>query len=101
MSDWDDLAADANALIRDTFYEEVSWTPAGGSPIAVRAVKSENTQQGEAVNPNYVLLWLVASDVVGITRGDEIVRNSTAYTVIDADPDGEGGIRVTLEKSRT
>jgi hypothetical protein len=99
MSDWDDLIADTNELIRDTFYEEVTWTHAGGSPIVVRAVKSENAQQGEAVNPNYVLLWLVITDVAGIARGDSIVRNSVTYTIIDTDPDGEGGIRLTLEKS--
>jgi hypothetical protein len=96
--DWSGLN---NAQI-STFGEPVIWSPfSGTADYDITVVASENSFTGEPVNPNYIFLWAMLADVPGIARRDTITRNSTVYNIIDVDPDGGGGIRLTLEKDNS
>lgn len=96
--DW----TDSNRLQLSTFGEPVIWSPfSGTADYDITVVASENSWTGELVNPNYIFLWVMLADVPGIARRDIITRNSTVYNIIDVDPDGGGGIRLTLEKDNS
>jgi hypothetical protein len=96
--DWSGL----NSAQLSTFGEPVVWSPLSGTAdYDITIVASENSWTGEATNPNYIFLWAMLADVPGIGRGDLITRNATVYNIIDVDPDGGGGIRLTLEKDNS
>lgn len=95
---WDSALARLNVANRDTFGVSVSWTH-GSLSTDITVVRNAPSNKEESSSPNYLSLWALSSDVPEIERGDTVLLSSTLYRVLDADPDGGGGINLTLEKT--
>lgn len=88
----DVFAAAAAALAADVnLGETATWTPAGGAPQTVRAVRSR-TDAGFG-NAAGLSVMLPAVSLTGSPRrGDTVVLAGTTYAIEDADLDAQGSM---------
>ena len=102
---WLDLTARVQQAGQSVFGESVTYTPSGEVAETVTGVfDAEHAFQeilGDAtIETARPVVTLRISDLTkSPVRGDAISVRSTAYTVIELQPDGHGDVVVVLEKT--
>lgn len=99
------LAKLANRSTARVFGEAVTYTPAGGSPVPLRAIVDqepvrEAVGQGDAwESSEQVTATIVLADWPQVPApDDELATADAAYVVRDVRADGQGGVVLVLSR---
>lgn len=100
---WSDRAALVLAAALREFGQAVTYTPAGGSPLAIAAIFDAAYQlvalggdvEIDAVGP--VLGVRLADFAAPPAQGDAATVGSASYVVRSVHPDGQGGAKLLLK----
>jgi hypothetical protein len=85
-----------------TFGEEITYTPDGGSPVTIRAIVDMEFEQvdpatGAIVSSNQPMIGIKDSDLAATPApGDTCIVRGTEYKVIERREDGQSGTRLML-----
>lgn len=83
-----DLAGDVSAIFDDVLAVDATYTPDGGSPVAVRVIPSqpdgEMTFNGGALRVASTVFQVPVAQAPNLAEGDAFEVDGAAYTVIGA-----------------
>lgn len=95
------------AASQTAFGEPVTYTAAGGAPLALTGVflaayKDVTFSEGAAVTTVRPVLdmRLSAFGAIAPAQGDRVTVRGAVYNVADLQPDGIGGVRLILQLAR-
>ncbi len=88
------------------FAETVTYTPLGGSPVAVQAVFDRPFLDADllrgsdiATSQIWVTVWLADLGAISPAQDDGVAARATNYIVREARPDGQGMARLLLNEA--
>lgn len=90
-----------NRAFVDTFGEDLTYTPAGGSATPVRMIFDHeyfDELPGLGIQLSRPAARLLAADAPSLANGDTIARQGKTYKVVQTMPDGQGYVTVQLEE---
>jgi hypothetical protein len=104
MGNWATFADSILKQTTATFGQDVTYTPAVGSPVTIQGIfdhayQDVQLQHGPGVSSVRPVLGIRLADLAARpAKGDTATIGATIYRVIDIEEDGQGGATLRLQK---
>jgi hypothetical protein len=99
MGNFKALSESVTSLCVDVFGDDVTYTPAQGSPVSISGVFDNAWFEVEGVNTLKPILRIDLADLDALPlKGDALSTDSDSYTVNEVHLDSHGGATLILRK---